>query len=68
MHWSKSAILTIFHKLADWLDWPCPVSAALKNGSLIFFLFYIFIDFLNIKPLSEVLPRLLVIDIRIQAV
>ena len=25
----KSAILAISQKLADWLDWPCPVSAAL---------------------------------------
>ena len=25
----KSAILAIFQKSADWLDWPCPVSAAL---------------------------------------
>ena len=29
MHSLKSAILAIFQKLADWLDWPCPVSAAL---------------------------------------
>ena len=32
-----------FQKLADWLDWlywPCPVSAALQNGSLDFFLFH----------------------------
>ena len=41
MHGWKSAILGIFQKLADWLDWPCPVSAALKKG-LLFFLFYIF--------------------------
>ena len=33
-----------YQKLADWLDWPCPVSAALQNGSHdFFFLFYIFI-------------------------
>ena len=24
MHGLKSAILVIFQKLADWLDWPCP--------------------------------------------
>ena len=29
MHGLKSAILSISQKLADWLDWPCPVSAAL---------------------------------------
>ena len=44
MHGLKSAILAIFQKLADWLDWPCPVSAALQNGSQdFFFLFYILI-------------------------
>jgi hypothetical protein len=31
MHGLKSAILAIFQKSADWLDWPCPVSAALKK-------------------------------------
>ena len=25
----KSAILVIFQKSANWLDWPCPISAAL---------------------------------------
>ena len=29
MHGLKSAILAIFQKWADWLDWPCPVSGAL---------------------------------------
>ena len=29
MHGLKSAILAISHILADWLDWPCLVSAAL---------------------------------------
>jgi hypothetical protein len=29
----KSAILAIFQKSADLLDWPCPVSAALKKQS-----------------------------------
>ena len=33
----KSAILAIFQNSADWLDWPCPVSAALQNGSQDFF-------------------------------
>ena len=42
LHGLKSAILAIFHKSADRLDWPCPVSAALKNGSQIFFFFFIF--------------------------
>jgi hypothetical protein len=42
MHGLKSAILAIFQKSADWLDCPCPVSAALQNGSQdFFFLFYI---------------------------
>ena len=41
----------IFQKSADWLDCPSPVSVALKNGLLNFFLFYIFI-FQNIKPSS----------------
>jgi len=31
MHGLKSAILANFQKSADWLDWPCPVSAALQN-------------------------------------
>ena len=26
MHGLKSAILAIFQKSADWLDWPCPSS------------------------------------------
>ena len=75
MHWLKSAILAIFQKSADVLDWPCmsighvcPVSAALKNGSLNFFYLSYFNFFLNMKPLSEVVPRLLVIQIQIQAV
>ena len=53
MHGLKSAILAIFQKSADWLDWPCPVSAALKNRPHdLFSLFYIliFISFLNMKP------------------
>ena len=37
MHGLKSAILAIFQQSADWLDWPCPVSAALQNGSQDFF-------------------------------
>ena len=37
MHGLKSAILAIFQKSADWLDWPCPVSAALQNSSQDFF-------------------------------
>ena len=45
MHGLKSAILAIFQKSADWLDWPCPVSAALQKGSFfsdisIFFYFF----------------------------
>ena len=66
----KSAVLAIFQKLADWLDWPCPVSAALQNGSQDFFLlsFIFLFIFFNMKPLSEVAPGLLVIQISIQAV
>ena len=30
----KCAILEIFQKSADWLNWPCPVSAALKKPSV----------------------------------
>ena len=37
MHGLKSAILAIFQISADWLDWPCPVSAALQNDSQDFF-------------------------------
>ena len=33
MHGLKSAILAFFQKSADWLDWPCPVSAALHFRS-----------------------------------
>ena len=63
MHGSKSAILTIFQKSANWLS---PVSAAIQNGSQDFFSLlylnsYLFI-FLNMKPLSEVVPGLLVIQ------
>jgi hypothetical protein len=43
LEWLDRAILAIFQKLADWLDWPCPVCAALKNCLLIFFFsFYFF--------------------------
>ena len=38
----KSAILAIFQKSAYWLDWTCPVSAALQNGSQDFFSFLYF--------------------------
>ena len=71
MHGLKSAILAIFQKLADWLDWPCPVSAALQNDSQDFFFSLIFkfsYIFLNMKTLSEVAPGLLFIQIQIQAV
>ena len=30
----KSAILTIFQKLAYGLDWPCPISVAFKKPSV----------------------------------
>ena len=61
MHGFKSAILAIFQKSADWLDWPCPVSAALQNGSQDFFFSFIFkyfFIFLKMKPLSEAVPGL----------
>jgi hypothetical protein len=36
--------LAIFQKLANWLDWPCPVSAApLKPPTGSLFIFYILI-------------------------
>ena len=41
MHGLKSVILSILS--ADWLDWPCPVNAALQNSSQDFFVFYILI-------------------------
>jgi hypothetical protein len=55
----------------DWLDWPCPVSAVFHNHpqdlfSLLYFNLHLF--FLNMKPLSEVVPGFLVIQIPIQAV
>ena len=37
MHEFQSAILAIFQKSANWLDWPCPVSAALQNRPQDFF-------------------------------
>ena len=43
MHRLKSDILAIFQKLADWLDWPCPVSAAHQNR--IFYLLYMYFNF-----------------------
>ena len=58
MHGLKSAILAFFQKSADWLDWPCPVSAALHFRSEDFFKI-----FLNMEPLSEEAPRILVIQI-----
>jgi len=69
MHGLKSAILAIFQKSADWLDWPCPVSAALQNGSQDFFFSFKFsFIFSNIKPLSEAAPSPPVTQIEIQAV
>ena len=46
MHGLKSVILAIFQKPADWLDWPCHVSAALQKSSQDFFsLLYIYFFF-----------------------
>ena len=62
MHGLKSAILALFQ--------PCPASAALQSGSQIFCLLYLnfYLSFFNMKPLSEVGPGLLVVQIQIQAV
>ena len=46
MHRLKSAIFAIFQKSTDWLDWPCPVSAALHFCSPIFFSISISISYL----------------------
>ena len=54
MHGLKSAILAISQKLPDWLDWLCPISAALHFCP-------------ELKLTSEVTPGLLVIQIQIQA-
>ena len=71
VHVLKTAILAIFQKSANWLDWPCPVSAALQNHPQdLCFSFkssFSFI-FLNMRPLSEAVPSILVIQIQIQAV
>ena len=39
--WVKKCHLAIFQKLADWLDWSSPVSAAFHFPSQFFFLFSI---------------------------
>jgi hypothetical protein len=51
MYGLKSDILAIFQKSADWLDWPCPVSAALQNGSQDFFLFSLLIYFFKYETI-----------------
>ena len=59
MHGLKSAILAIFQKSADWLDWPCPVSAALHIRSQDLFcllLFSILIDFYEYETIAEEAP------------
>ena len=44
--WVKSAILAIFQKSANWLDWPFPVSAVLQNWLQdFFFLCYMYFNF-----------------------
>ena len=63
--------MPLWHFFRNWLDWPCPVSAALQNGSQDFFFSYTFkflFIVLNMKPLSEVAPGLLAIQIQVQAV
>ena len=65
-HGLKSAILAIFQRSADWLDWPCPVNAALNFHSQDFF--YILIYFLKYETIVERSARRLVIQIQIQAV
>jgi len=53
MHGLKSAILAIFQKSADWLDWPCPVSAALQNHpqDLFFSFMYIILFFFKYETI-----------------
>ena len=43
MHVLKSAILAIFQKSADCLDWPCPVSSALHFHSQDLFSIFIYL-------------------------
>ena len=45
MYGLKSAILAIIQKSANWLDWPCPISAALKTGSWDFFFSLVYFNF-----------------------
>ena len=52
MHGLKSAILAIFQKSADWLDWPCPVSAALYFLSQDIFFYFLFSIFYFLFSIS----------------
>ena len=69
MHGLKSAIWAIFQKSADWLDWPCPFSAAVHFRSQDFFLFsiLIFIYFFKYETIVIKNACCLVIQIQIQA-
>jgi hypothetical protein len=70
MHGLKSAIWQFYKKLADWLDWPYPVIAALQNRPQDFFPFHILILIYFFK--YEIIVRSsawsFVIQIQIQAV
>ena len=70
MHGLKSAILATLPEISDWLNWPCPDSAALQNRQQDFFSLFSFNlhFFSNIKPFLEVPPGFLVIQIQIEAV
>jgi hypothetical protein len=50
---------SFFQKLADWLDWPCPVNPALKNSSHDFFFLFsllIFIYFFKYEIIVSISP------------
>jgi hypothetical protein len=67
----KSVILAILPEISNWLDWPSPVRAAIQNRQQDFIFSFIFqfaFIFSNIKPLPEVPPGFLVIQIQIEAV
>ena len=58
MHGLKSAILEMFQKSADWLDWPSPFSAALQNGSQdFFFLYYYILIFIYFFKYENIVSR-----------
>ena len=56
MHGLRSATLAIFQKSSDWLDWRCPVSAALQNRlqDLLLFSILISIYFFNYETIVRI--------------